>query len=266
MRKAGAAKGWEKEIRLDLIDRPQRISRFDIPDDEISELTESIRERGLLQSITVAERDGRYEIVFGDRRFLACKKLGLENIRCVVRKYSNMDVAIDRATENNQRANLSPLEEAAEYFNLHEGHGMSWDQIGKMLGKSGGLILRRVKVLKMDERIQRALHEKKISLGVAEELHRCPDPTQMVYLLEMCIDHGVTVTVVRGWVNDVVNAVRRKASDIEGTGPELEVYEPQTLFRACSLCQGPIDIMKMRRIEACPSCHDAIMKIVREGG
>ena len=266
MKKAGAVKGWEREISLDLIDRPQRVTRFDIPEDEISELAESIRERGLLQAITVADRDGRFEIVFGDRRFLAIKKLGLAVIRCVVRKYGEADIAIDRATENKQRANLSPLEEAAEYLNLHEKHGMSWDQIGKMLGSSGGFILRRVKVLKMDERIQRALHEKKINLGVAEELHRCPDPTQMVYLLEMCVEHGVTVTVVRGWVNDVVSNIRRQASDIEEGRGEIEVYEPQKLFRACSLCQDPVDIMKMRRIEACPSCHDAIMKILREGG
>ena len=266
MKKAGALKGWERWISLDLIDRPQRVSRFDIPDDEISELAESIRERGLLQAITVAEREGRYEIVFGDRRFLACKKLGHESMRCVVRKYADVDVAIDRATENKQRANLSPLEEASEYQNLHEKHGMSWDQIGKMLGLSGGFVLRRVKVLKMDERVQRALHEKKINLGVAEELHRCPDPTQMVYLLEMCVEHGVTVAVVRGWVNDVVSNIRRQASDIEEGRGEPEVYEPQKLFRACSLCQDPVDIMKMRRIEACPSCHDAILKILKEGG
>ena len=264
--KSRGVQGVEKTISLDLIDRPQRVSRFDIPEDEIAELAESIRERGLLQAITVADRDGRYEIVFGDRRFLACKKLDLEKIRCVVRKYADVDVAIDRATENNQRANLSPLEEAAEYFNLHEKHGMTWDQIGKMLGKAGGSIMRRVKVLKMDERIQRALHDKKITLGVAEELHRCPDQTQMVYLLEMCVEHGVTVMVARGWVDDVVSNIRRQVADIESGRGELEVYEPQKLFRACSLCQDPVDIMKMRRIEACPSCHDAIIKILREGG
>jgi len=258
--------GYEREIPIELIDRPKRVSRFDIPDDEIDELAESIRERGLLQAITVAERDGRFEVVFGDRRFLACKKLGFASIRGAVRKYSELDIAIDRATENGQRANLSPLEEAAEYVNIHETHGLTWEQIGKMLGKSGGLIVRRVRVLKMHDKIQKAIHEKKISLGVAEELHRCPDQTHALYLLEMCVDHGVTVAVVRDWVNDFVSAVRRGASDVEGGGGEFSVYEGQPIFRACALCRGPVDLMKIKHLETCPECFEAILKIVREGG
>jgi len=264
--KSRGAPAAEKIISLDLIDRPRRVSRFDILETEIDELAESIKERGLLQAITVAERDGRFEIVFGDRRYLAHKKLGLEEIRAVVREYSDQDIAIDRATENGQRADLSPLEAAAEYANLHEAHGMSFDQIGKMLGKSGGVIKRLVMVLSMDERIQKALHEKKISMGVAEELHRCPDLAHALYLLEMCVEHGVTVAVARGWVNDYVSQVRRRQSDVAGGGGDYPVYETQPLFRACALCKGPVDIMKMKHLETCPECFDAILKIVREGG
>ena len=266
MREIQGGIATEKELPMELIDRPRRVSRFDILESELDELVESIRERGLLQAITVAERDGRFEVVFGDRRYLAHKKLGLEKIRCVVREYSDADIAIDRATENGQRADLSPLEEAAEYVNLHETHGMSWDQIGKMLGKSGGLVLRRTRVLSMDQRIQKALHEKKISIGVAEELHRCPDLTHSLYLLEMCVEHGVTVAVARGWVNDYISQARRQASDVAGGGGDYPVYESQPIFRACALCKGPVDLMKLKHLETCPECFDAILKIVREGG
>ena len=255
--------GLEGYISLNLIDRPARISRFEIPEMEIAELAESIKERGLLQAITVCEKDGRFEVVFGDRRFLAHKKLGLNTIRCCVRKYTAEDIAIDRATENSQRANLSPLEQAAEYQNLHVAHNMSWDKIGKMLGISGGVVLRRARVLKMHERIQDALHKKQISIGVGEELHRCPDHTRMIYLLEMCIDHGVTTAVVRGWVNDVVSDVRRAASGVVEGREERGVYESETIFKGCGLCKEPVDIMKMRQIAACPGCYEAIMKIIR---
>jgi len=256
----------EKELPMELIDRPRRVSRFDILETEIDELAESIRERGLLQAITVAERDGRFEVVFGDRRYLAHKKLGLEKIRAVVREYSDKDIAIDRATENGQRANLSPLEEASEYSNLHEAHGMSYEQIGRPLGKSGGVIKRLIMLLSMDERIQKALHEKKISMGVAEELHRCPDLAHSLYLLEMCVEHGVTVAVARGWVNDYVSQARRRATDVGGGGGDYPVYETQPIFRACALCKGPVDLMKLKHLETCPECFDAILKIVREGG
>jgi len=257
---------FEREIELSLIDRPTRISRFEIPEMEIAELSESIKERGLLQAITVCKKGGRFEVVFGDRRFLAHKKLGLEKIRCCVKKYTAEDIAIDRATENGQRANLSPLEQAAEYQNLHVTHNMSWDKIGKMLGISGGVVLRRTRVLQMHERIQDALHKKQINLGVSEELHRCPDESRKIYLLDMCIEHGVTTAVARGWVNDVVADLRRAVSDTEGVGEEIGVYETEIIFKGCGLCHEPVDIMKMRQIAACPSCHEAIMKIIRGEG
>jgi len=253
----------EREIDLSLIDRPARCSRFEIPEIEIGELAESIKERGLLQAITVCEKDGRFEVVFGDRRFLAHKKLGLEKIRCCVRKYTAEDIAIDRATENGQRANLSPLEQAAEYQNLHVTHNMSWDKIGKMLGISGGVVLRRTRVLQMHERIQDALHKKQINLGVSEELHRCPDESRKIYLLDMCIEHGVTTAVARGWVNDVVADVRRAASDTVDGGEDRGVYESEIIFKGCALCKEACDIMKMRQLAACPSCYEAIMKIIR---
>jgi len=255
--------GFEGEIDLAQIDRPARISRFDIPEMEIAELAESIKERGLLQAITVCEKDGRFEVVFGDRRYLAHKKLGLERIRCRVRQYTAEDIAIDRATENGQRANLSPVEQASEYQNLHVMHNMSWDKIGKMLGISGGVVLRRARVLKMHERIQDALHKKQISIGVGEELHRCPDHTRMIYLLEMCIDHGVTTAVVRGWVNDVVSDVRRAASGNVPGGEDPGVYQSEIIFKGCALCHEPVDIMKMRQLAACPSCYSAILKVIR---
>jgi len=254
----------ERIISLDLIDRPRRVSRFDILESDIDELAQSISERGLLQAITVAERSGRFEVVFGDRRYLAHKKLGLEKIRCVVREYSDMDIAIDRATENGQRADLSPLEAAAEYANLHEAHNLSWEQIGKPLGKSGGVIKRLAMLLGMDERIQKALHEKKISMGVAEELHRCPDLAHSLYLLEMCVEHGVTVAVARGWVNDYNAQARRRISDVGGGGGDYQVYETQPIFRACALCKGPVDLMKLKHLETCPECFEAILKIVSE--
>ncbi|GAI89218.1 unnamed protein product, partial [marine sediment metagenome] len=105
-----------ESIRLDLIDRPRDPDRIEIGRVEVSELAASIKERGLLQPITVAERNGRYEIVYGDRRFLAYQELGLDEIACVVRKYDEGEIAVDRAVENLQRVNLTVLEEARSFL------------------------------------------------------------------------------------------------------------------------------------------------------
>ena len=266
MSKKKAEASAERELDINLVDRPERVSRFEIPDEEISDLAASIKERGLLQAIRVSEKGGRFEVVFGDRRYLAHKKLGLQTIRAVVKAYNPLDIAIDRATENNQRNNLSPIEEASEYANLHDNHNMSWNEIGKMLGRTGGIIKRRVLLLGYDEGIQRALHHRKIMIGVAEELARCPDDTHREYLLEMCVEHGVTVIVVRQWVNDFLSALRRERVDIGGGGEEMTVYSSNPIFRACELCKEPVDIQKMQHIEACPACRDTIVKLVKGEG
>lgn len=253
----------EEMLNIELVDRPERVTRFDIPEEEIEELAASIKERGLLQAIRVNEKNGRFEIVFGDRRYLAHIKLGLKKIRAMIGEYSAREIAVDRATENNQRANLSPIEQASEYANLRDEHKMSFNEIGQMLGQSGGVIKRRVALLSFAENIQRALHSKKILIGVAEELARCPDAAHRDYLLEMCVEHGVTVAVVREWINEFIAAERRKGADIEGGGGELVVYGHDPIYKACELCKEPVDIQKMRSLYTCPSCLDAILKIVR---
>lgn len=250
----------EQMLKMELIDRPKRVSRFDIPDEEIEELARSIKERGLLQSIRVSEKDGRYEIVFGDRRYLAHEKLGLTEIRAVIKEYNARDVALDRVTENSQRKNLSPIEEASEYVNLVEAHNMEYEEIGKMLGITGGVVKRRVLLLSCSEDIQRALHNGKICIGVAEELMRCPDGTHKEYLLEMCVEHGVTVALARKWVNDRLDEIRREESDVERGGGSLGAPGTNPTYVACQLCKEPMEISSAQTIRPCPTCFLTIVE------
>lgn len=255
------------EIPLELIDRPAVSDRLEITEEEIDEMAESIKQRTQLSAIQVNEGNGRFEIVFGDRRFLAIKKLGWPTIKAVVRKYSKEDVIIDRATENLGRKNLSVIEEARSCLRLHDAAGLSWDQIGKRVGVSGGVIKRRVALLKMEDRIIDAVHKGQIGYGIAEELGRCADDAHRRYLLDLAIEHGVTVAIMRGWVNEWIQAQSRSTVDIGGTGGVRFPGTSEAIYRACQLCRGPVDINKMVRIECCEECGQAIMKIVRgEGG
>ena len=256
------SKSTLKNIPLDLIDRPMIIAREEIDAVEIEELANSIRERGLLQPIVVVERSGRYEIVAGDRRYLACRKLGLESISAIVRHGSEVEVIIDRAVENIQRADLTGLEEARIYDKLVNEKGMAIDEVAKMVGKSPGTVMRRLDILKMPEPFQRAVHKKQIGVTVAEELMRCPDGAHRNYLLEMAVAHGVTKDVARLWVDEFIKGLRTA----EGASEERRgvqgpaVREP--VYFACGLCQGPVEILEAVELRICQACLEQLETVL----
>jgi len=253
-----------EKINLSAIDRPEDPDRIDIGKLEISELAASIKERGLLQPITVAERNGKYEIVYGDRRFLAHKELGLDKIECVVRKYNEGEIAVDRAVENLQRVNLTVIEEAKVYQRMKDKGGLDDARIGKLVGKSGGVVKRKRYVLRMPQNIQTELHCGKLAQSVAEYLMAVGDETYRDDLLEMAVEHGVTLMVVRGWVDDWKRSQREKES---GAGPgviERGVNEEKPIYISCDICGGPENLNNIKRLSVCKGCFKVMVKTMRE--
>ena len=252
-----------KSIRLDLIDRPKDPDRMDIGKNEVGELAESIKERGLLQPITVAERNERYEIVYGDRRFLAHQELGLDKIPCVVRQYDESEIAVDRAVENLQRVDLTVLEEAMVYQRMMDKGGLDDGKIGKLVGKSGGMVKRKRHLLRMPRNFQEALHSGRVLMSVAEYLMAVGDESHRDYLLEMAIEHGVTLIVVRGWVDDWKRS-QREIESREGSGlRDVGVYEEKPIYISCDICGGPENLKDLKRLSTCKECFKIIIKSIR---
>lgn len=252
-----------KYVPMEKIDRPVEGTRLEIPPEEIAELAESIEERGLLQPILITPRNERFEIIFGDRRFLAHKKLGREKIQAKVVDADAEAVALDRATENLHRRDLSPFEEGMVYAGLRDKNGLSIPQICKKMKKSQGRVERRLSVLRMPEQIQKAVHYGKVSLGVAEELMGCPDQGKRMYFLEMAVEHGVTVAVARMWVDDFKKSLRSRDSEIEGGGPPGLAFDTSPIYRACDVCRGPCDLAEVKELRVCPECFKGIVEAIR---
>ena len=255
-----------KKVDVRLIDRPTEVARMEITREEINELAESISEQGLLLPIGLNISGNRYEVVHGDRRLLAVRQLGQKTIMARVVELSKKEVALARATENLQRKNLTPVEEAKQYFGMHKELKLSLEEIGKKIGKSPGIVKRRMDVLRMPESFQIALHAKKIGLGVAEELWSCSDAAHREYLLEMAIEHGVTTNVARMWVLDFNKQQRAKASGTGEGGGVGSVMENDPIYRSCDLCKEPVDLSKVKELRMCEPCFNAIVEIIRGGG
>jgi len=258
---AKRAKQTMKAINIELIDEPKGIVRMDIDPDGIEELAESISEIGLLQPILVAASEERYEVVFGHRRLLACQKLSLTTIPCIVRVMLQAEIGIARATENIAREDLSPVEEAATYQNLLDGYEMSLEEVARKMGKSPGTIKRRLDILRMPPSLQKAVHRKQIGMSVAEELWAIRDETQLDYYLGFAVENGCTKEVARMWCQDWKDSVRRSETPGEdGGGDPLSPFEPRPTYVACDVCQEPVQLGTDRVIRACPGCFSLIQK------
>lgn len=253
-----------KEIGLEKIDEPHGRIRFSISPEKVQELADNISEVGLLQAIVVREIDGRYEIIAGHRRYLAFVKLGKSKIPCTVRVMSDTQCAVARASENLGRVDLSPVEEAAIYSDLRDNHGLTIDQIAKQMGPSPGVIKRRLDLLKMPPQLQKEIHARTISYGVAEELWRLGDESVIDYYLGYAVDHGVTVAVARQWVNDHRRSKRTRTDDVGEGGQPAHPLEERPVYLTCEICQGPTQLQDAVNMTMCRKCLSSIQGALQQ--
>lgn len=252
-------------MEMGKIDEPKGIIRMEIEEGPILELADSIKAMGQLQPILLRPVGKRYEIVYGHRRFLANQRLGNARIWVTIKELNDVDVALMRATENIARLDISPVEEAAVYMDLYENHKLDMDQIAKRMGKTVGIVKRRMDLLAMPSSLQEAVHRKQISYGVAESLWRLKDEKAISYYLPFAIEHGATVAVCRVWIKDHEDSMRRQTADGVGGGGLLSPFEEKPIYVACDMCRGSMKLGSETAIRCCPQCTKTI-KQAFEGG
>jgi len=181
-------------------DQPRRF--FDA--DKLNELTESIRDKGVLQPILVRPLTRKinhakkhYQIVAGERRWQAALKAGLDAMPVLVRELSDQDVLEIGVVENVQRADLNPIEEAMAYRALVDQFSRTQDDIAKAIGKSRSHIANMLRLLTLPKRAQEFLQQGKISTGHARAIISAPDP---VALAEDIVEKNLSVREAEDWV------------------------------------------------------------------
>jgi ParB family chromosome partitioning protein len=153
--------------------------RKNFEDKEIKELSESIKNQGLIQPIVVRETsDSMYEIIAGERRWRACQLAGLHSVNCVVMSVDDKNVYELALIENIQRENLNVVEEAKAYKNLIELNGMKNEELSNKIGKSSSHISNLIRLLDLDDEIQQMIINGKISMGHARALIGVPNAVE----------------------------------------------------------------------------------------
>jgi len=255
---AKAAMPEIREVDMSQIDEPHETARMEISKESISELAQSISEIGLLQPITIRTNGDRYEVVYGHRRYLACKKLELSAVKAIIATMTDQEVAVARATENLAREDLTPIEEAATYKDLVEVHGLNVDQVAAMVGKSPNVVMRRMDLLKMPPSLQQAIHGRTISIAVGEEFWAISDPVKLDYYLSHAVDSGCTAATARQWKKEWRDSVRRQAADNVEGGGVVSPFEPRPIYIVCDVCQGPVELGKDHLAHICPACWKVV--------
>ena len=147
-------------------DQPRK--NFD--EDTLAELAESIRQFGVIQPLLLKKRENYYEIVAGERRWRASVMAGLKEVPAIIREYSEQEVMEISLIENLQREDLNPIEEAQAFQRLITEFHLKQDEVAERVSKSRTAIANSMRLLKLDERVQKMVIDDMISSGHARAL------------------------------------------------------------------------------------------------
>jgi ParB family transcriptional regulator, chromosome partitioning protein len=197
-------------------------------DEGLQELANSIREHGILQPLIVTfdAQSGMCTLIAGERRLRAARLAGLQQVPVLYRQATDQERLELALIENVQRADLTPLETAEAYRQLHEDFGIPHEEIAQRVGKSRTAVTNTLRLLKLAEPVRNALAEEKISEGHARALLGLNSASAQVAALQMVIAHDMTVRQTEEYVRKL-SGIRTQAAAVKTVSPELEALEDQ---------------------------------------
>ena len=198
-------------VALNLVSPNPHQPRQKFDKKSLKELANSIREKGIIQPITVRNRNDGYEIVVGERRWRAAKVAGLTDIPAHVLEVKDDAEMMEYALiENIQRENLNVMEEADAYAVLNRQHGLSHTQIAKAVGKSRAAISNTLRLLKLPSEIRESLRREQITAGHARALLALKHSQHMLKLWRRIIERQESVRSTEELVAQLVSGAPSK--------------------------------------------------------
>ncbi len=167
--------------------------RFHFDEVKLQELADSIKEHGILQPLVVTKNGEQYEIIAGERRFQAAKRLGLPTVPVMVRDVTEQQKLELAIIENIQRHDLNPIEEAKAYLRLVDEFSLPQEKVAEKMGKSRSAVANTLRLLHLPIEIQRAVAERKISEGHAKALLAIENPEKLRAVFDLIIKEELTV-------------------------------------------------------------------------
>lgn len=183
----------ESMLPIDQITTNPLQPRKKFDNEELAELSDSIQQHGVLQPILVRKHGTKYEIVAGERRYQASKLAGLTEIPVCIKEINDEDVFQLALIENLQRTDLTPLEEAKGYRQLIKDHGLTQEQLAKVLSKSRSAIANTLRLMDLPEEVQDLMEQSLLTAGHARAILAVPDESGRIKLAQKVVAENLTV-------------------------------------------------------------------------
>ncbi|NLG05720.1 MAG: ParB/RepB/Spo0J family partition protein, partial [Clostridia bacterium] len=193
----------DKVVKITKVEPNRKQPRQDFDEDKLIELSESIKQYGLLQPILVQDRTDYYEIIAGERRWRAAKIAGLTEVPVIIKDLTEQEILEISLIENIQRENLNPIEEAKAYKRLLEEFKLKQDEVADRVSKSRSAITNSMRLLKLNEEVQQMLISDMISQGHARTLLGIEDQEIQLQLATKVFDEKLSVRDIEKLVKNM---------------------------------------------------------------
>ena len=206
--------------------REQPRKNFD--EDALLELSESIKQFGVIQPLIVQDRKTYYEIIAGERRWRAAKMAGLKEVPVIIKNYTEQEIMEISLIENIQREDLNPIEEALAYKKLLTEFHLKQDEVAERVSKSRTAVTNSMRLLTLNEKVQQMLIDDMLSTGHARALLAIDDSEEQYNLAQRIFDEKMSVREVEKLVKKLQKEKTEKSK--ENIQPDQSLEQMQAIY------------------------------------
>ena len=213
----------ERLVKISSVEPNLNQPRRHFDEDALLELSESIKQYGVLQPLLVSDKKDYFEIIAGERRWRAAKMAGLKEVPVVVKEFSTQEIVEISLIENIQREDLNPVEEAMAYKRLIDEFHLKQDEIAERVSKSRTAVTNSMRLLKLDSRVQQMMVDEMISAGHARAILAISDPEQQYNAAMKVFDEKLSVRETEKLVKSILTPTKKKP--VVSNPTEDAIYE-----------------------------------------
>ena len=206
-------KKTEMLVKISKVEPNRTQPRKQFDEDALVELSESIKQFAILQPLLVSDKGDYYEIIAGERRWRAAKLAGLKEVPFIIKEFNDQQVVEISLIENIQREDLNPIEEAQAYKRLLTEFHLKQDEVAERVSKSRAAVTNSIRLLKLNEDVQRMVVDEMISTGHARALLAVENPEEQYNLAQRIFDEKLIVRDVEKLVKNLHKPAKPKKTD-----------------------------------------------------
>jgi ParB family chromosome partitioning protein len=219
-----------QEIEISLIETNPYQPRKVFDQAQLAELSKSIREYGIIQPLIIREKEGKYELVAGERRLRAAQMIGLKTVPAIIKKYTDKDIAEIALIENLQREDLNYFEEAEGYKKLIEEFTLKQEEIASRMGKRQSTIANKLRLLKLPPEVRSNIVVDIITERHSRALLKLPDTATQLRVLKEIYDKELNVRETDLLINETISIMNKEIEEKKNRKRIVRIFKDMRIY------------------------------------